>query len=138
MVFGVFRVQCSGFSESQVLEWSNDMKDSEFENVGEAVDLPPAEVAATFSDITEVNTAAHATNQVAVSASPDIQDEEDDPLTLFSWSLKYRANSTFGNGQYEGRLILGSDLFIQSGDSVDELLKLMRDKAAKVVEKLES
>lgn len=90
---------------------------------------------------TESNDAVAADSTVAVSATPQTATaaaESDDPLTLFSWQLKYRANSTFGNGQYEVRLILGADAWIRSGDSADALMTLMRDKAAEVVKKLES
>jgi len=108
-------------------------------NVAETVDLLPAEVAATFSDITEVNIAVEPLDStVAVSATTEAADESDDPLTLFSWTLRYRANSDFGNGQYEVRLILGADPWIRSGNSADALMTLARAKAAEVVKKLES
>lgn len=85
-----------------------------------------------------VESAASPVDGSATSETATAAVEAEDPLTLFSWSLRYRANSTFGNGQYEGRLILGAELFIRSGESVEGVLTLLRDKASEVAKKLES
>lgn len=100
-----------------------------------------AEDGSEVAEASSVDVADTAAATVAVSATPPTATdaaESDDPLTVFSWQLRYRANSTFGNGQYEVRLILGADAWIRSGDSAEELMTLMRAEAAKVVKKLES
>jgi hypothetical protein len=87
---------------------------------------------------TKESNAAAENSTVAVSATPENRESADDPLTLFSWTLRHRANSQFANGPYEARLILGSDCVIQSSESADDLMQWMHDKCAAVVKKLES
>lgn len=75
---------------------------------------------------------------VAMASNPTATADADDPLTLFNWQIKHRATTSFANGPYEARLILGSDVLIRSGDAIEELLTLIRQEAANVVAKLES
>ena len=114
---------------------------NESDATGAADDAEFFDSTSLLEETKESNNAAGADSTVAVSATPETAkaaEESDDPLTLFSWQLKYRANSTFGNGQYEVRLILGADAWIRSGDSADALMTLARATAAEVVKKLES
>ncbi|TXH13897.1 MAG: hypothetical protein E6R03_10455 [Hyphomicrobiaceae bacterium] len=68
----------------------------------------------------------------------EAQTVPDDPLDVFTWKLNYRPVSAFANGHYEARVIIGENTVIRSGTTAAEVIGLIREQAAKALEKIES
>lgn len=57
-------------------------------------------------------------------------DDAYDPLAYFSWTVRHRAESSFVNGKFEGRIIIDGSTKIASGISLAKVLQSLRKFAA--------